>query len=357
MLALMVAAGCGRQPSSGVAQGAGLDDAAPPVAPARDDGSPASRAGPWRPRTPPWPRPAGLARCVGRAFPSPAPTGFAHTSGAVAASLGDARHRAQDVIAAPGAAAAISGWFAYGALQKDLEGATVAVFVDDCAGWRALGEVTTDDDGGAVATLPTDLAIGSHEVRFVVRGDATTAVATAWILPAGTHLVVTDLDGTLTTGDGELLDQILDHDHVPAAYPGAAALTRALVRRGHVVVYLTGRPAALLPATRAWLADGGFAAGPVHAADALRDVVPTDGGVGAYKRAWLAGLQAAGYVLDAAYGNAATDIHAYAAVGIAPAATWIIGPHAGEGGTRAVDGTWQARADEVAAGPPVAQPF
>ena len=60
---------------------------------------------------------------------------------------------------------------------------------------------------------------------------------------------------------------------------------------------------------------------------------------------------------DEAYGNATTDVHAYAGAGIPAGATWIIGPNGGSGGTHAVTGSWQPRAEAVAAEPPVEQPF
>jgi phosphatidate phosphatase PAH1 len=176
---------------------------------------------------------------------------------------------------------------------------------------------------------------------------------------------VTDVDGTLTTGDEELLVDLFADlfgplwtgDHVPEAWPGAALLTRALVARGQVLVYLTGRPYWLTGKTRGWLADGGFAEGPLHVADSNEEALPTAGGVGAFKQAFLAGLAARGYLLDEAYGNATTDVQAYAGAGLPTSATFVIGPNGGSGGTVAVSGGWEARAAAVAALPPVAQPF
>jgi phosphatidate phosphatase PAH1 len=43
----------------------------------------------------------------------------------------------------------------------------------------------------------------------------------------------------------------------------------------------------------------------------------------------------------AAYGNASTDISAYADAGIPKERTFIIGPHAGEGGTVAIQGSYE----------------
>jgi phosphatidate phosphatase PAH1 len=267
----------------------------------------------------------------------------------------------QDVVATPGSAATIRGKFAYGVVSKDLEGEDVRVFLDDCAGWKSLGDFRTDGDGRISAPVPTALGAGVYEVRLEVLGDASVAPGRLWILPIGTHLAVTDVDGTLTTGDEELVEDVIadlfgpifSGDRVPEAYPASAELTDALVGRGYVLVYLTGRPYWLTAKTRDWLAAGGFAAGPLHVADSNGEALPLEAAVGAYKRDYLESLAAQGFILDEAYGNAATDVYAYAAAGIAPGTTWIIGPNGGSGGTNAVSGSWQTRADTVAGEPPV----
>jgi phosphatidate phosphatase PAH1 len=194
-------------------------------------------------------------------------------------------------------------------------------------------------------------------VRFTVLGDGTTVSSWLWLLPAGTHVVVTDIDGTLTTSDTQLFQQLLDKNHVPEAYPGARDLTQAHAELGWIVVYLTGRPDFLTQVTRDWLRDLDFAPGPVHLARRAGDVLPTTSGVGAYKQRYLEELAGHGAVVDFAYGNATTDIDAYLGFGLAPADVWIIGPHAGERATNAIRDDWQPRIDEVDALPPVDQPF
>jgi phosphatidate phosphatase PAH1 len=305
-----------------------------------------------------------LAGCVGTPFtPAPA-TGFDHWGNELLALLSPG-HSMQDVIATPDAAVVLHGKFAYGDVSKDLEGERVRVYVDDCTGWRALGEATTDSDGRIAFTAPEPLPIGVHDVRLEVLGDASVATGRVWILPPGTRLAVTDVDGTLTTSDEELVidvftdlfDPIYTGADVPGAQPGAAALTQALAERGRIVVYLTGRPYWLTRKTRAWLDDGGFALGALHTTDSNAEALPTESGVGAFKRAWLQGLEAQGFVLEEAYGNATTDVYAYAGAGIAPASTWIIGPNGGAGGTHDVAGSWEPRAAEILGAPPIDQPF
>jgi hypothetical protein len=299
---------------------------------------------------------AAFRRCTGRAFTAPAATGFRHTSSKVAALTG-ARHRAQDVIATPSTRAELVAKFAYGPTWKDLEDENAAFYVDNCAGWVALATRRTDDDGLATLAVNVNLPAGVYEVRAVARGDASTTLMNLWVLPRGTHLAVTDIDGTMTTADTELFKQIFDGSYVPQAYPSAQALTKAHAERGHVVVYLTGRPAWLLPQTRAWLAQQGFAPGPIHAADSNLDILPTDGSVGAYKTDWLDELEADGATIDLAYGNATTDIHGYKDAGIPVGKQWIIGPNAGAEGTNAVSNSWATRAAQISSGARVTQPW
>jgi phosphatidate phosphatase PAH1 len=204
-----------------------------------------------------------------------------------------------------------------------------------------------------------------YDVRVEVMGDGSVAPGRVWILPRGTRLAVTDIDGTLTTSDEEmardvltdLFQPIVSGAYVPAAYPGAAALTNALARRGYVLLYLTGRPYWLTSRTREWLASGGFAPGPLHLASSNREAIPNAAGVGAFKRAYLRSLAEAGFVVDEAYGNATTDVLAYARAGVPATATWIIGPNGGAGGTQAPAGSWEPRAAAVSAMPAVPQPF
>lgn len=295
--------------------------------------------------------------CRGRAA-TPAPgQDWRHLTTSVVVATGAANHSAQDVIAHPGAAPSLPGKFSYGVISKDLEDEDVRVTLDDCSGWRDLGVAATNGDGRIAVSAPATLGPGVYEVHFQVLGDGSTTTSYLWILPADTHVVVSDIDGTLTESDSQLFMQILDGSHVPVPYPGAVALTTAHAAKGAIVVYLTGRPYWLTGQTRDWIANLGFAPGPLHVTDSNEEAVPAESGVGAYKLAWLQGLRTQGYVIDFAYGNATTDIYAYLNAGIAADAVWIIGDHAGEMGTHAVTGAWTARVDEVAALSNVQQPF
>jgi len=301
-------------------------------------------------------RAPSFRQCLSRFTPAPK-SSWRHTTSRLIAGLGWPVHSASDVTARPGQVASLRAKLAYGGpLSKDLEDEWVWVFVHDCTAWRYVGYAKTDDDGRATFNLSQSLPAGVYDVRFEVVGDATVLPLRLWVLPAGTHLAVVDIDGTLTEDDGELFEEIL-LGWQPEPYPAAVDLAWAEDARDQVLVYLTGRPYILAEQTRRWLDDLGFPPGVVQLARTAGEVVPSNSGVGDYKAAYLASLRGAGYRLDEAFGNATTDIYAYARAAIPLARTWIIGDHAGEGGTVPVSGDWQAVVDRLLGEPPVAQPW
>jgi phosphatidate phosphatase PAH1 len=100
--------------------------------------------------------------------------------------------------------------------------------------------------------------------------------------------------------------------------------------KGYTIVYLTARLHTFRPETRTWLEDEGYPTGPMITAADLGDAA-------AYKTAWLQRMiDDFGWDVVAAYGNATTDIDAYAAAGIPTDITFIIGPNAGMGGTQPI---------------------
>jgi hypothetical protein len=299
---------------------------------------------------------ADLRSCSAQFTPARA-AGWRHFSSRIVSALGAPIHSANDVIVQPGQAATIETRLAYGGiLNKELENEWVWVFVDDCTSWRYVGYALTSGEGRATFRLPAGLPAGRYDVRVEVVGDATSVPLTLWILPAGTHVAIFDLDGTLTTDDTQLFQQILLGD-VPDAYPAGPDLTWAEAVRGEVPVYLTGRPEMLAGLSRSWLASLGFAPGALHLARTAGEVLPTTSGVGNYKLAFLRALASSGFVVDDAFGNATTDVYAYAGAGVPEDRTWIIGPNAGAGGTQGVTDSWAHIAAELAAEPPVDQPF
>ena len=275
--------------------------------------------------------------------------------------LGEAAHSGVDVLAEPGEVTVLEAKFAYGATSADLEGESVAVFVEggECE-WIDAGEHTTDSDGRVHAEFNTaGLADGVHRVRFVVRADLSETESKLHIVAASTPIVVFDIDGTLTTSDVELVDGIVLH-HVGSAsdevydlagspltraqwlgaldvlldeeaetYEGAVDVVRYYEERGVQPVYITGRPYLYDGLTRRWFEEQGLPPGPLFMAPSLREALPS--GVAEFKRRTLGELQARGHSIVAAYGNAKTDVCAYEAAGVPSEVTYIVGPRAGEG--------------------------
>jgi phosphatidate phosphatase PAH1 len=268
----------------------------------------------------------------------------------ISAAFGDPVHFVQDILTTEDQRFTINGRFAYGMGVKTLEGESILGFLNIGNEWIFVGEMNTDTDGricGRV-TMPQPLSPGIYGLRCQVVGDETVAEGWLWIRPRETHLRIFDIDGTLTTSDIEII-----HGE-PELYPGAVELTQAEASRDHVIVYLTGRPYWLATTTRAWLRRHPFAQGVLRVANAFHEAMPW--GVGGYKRQFLKELQANGFVIDVAYGNATTDIDAYLGAGLMPDKVFIIGKHGGERETHAVDGSWEERVRALKAPPAVAQP-
>jgi phosphatidate phosphatase PAH1 len=147
---------------------------------------------------------------------------------------------------------------------------------------------------------------------------------------------VSDIDGTLTTSDSQIFQQIFAGTD-PAQWPDADKVMKVVRRKGYRMVYLTGRPQLLVGRTREWLNGHGFPAGVVKVTDGTMDVIPTEAFVGQFKTAYLQDLVQRVHVsLFAGYGNATTDIHAYQAAGLPNARIFIIGPNGGVDGSTPV---------------------
>lgn len=303
---------------------------------------------------------APLTRCES-AFTPPAKSGFRHWYNSILA-IGPAWHSAQDVVVRPGGAMTIEGKFAYGSVSKDLEDESVQLYLNDCTGWRSLGSATTDSDGRARVSGVAPTRTGIYALRMVVRGDATGTSGWLIVPPSGGRLTVFDIDGTLTNSDMELVkdvitdlfEPILHGTYTPVPHPYSRELVEERERRGGVPIFLTGRPYWLTQSSRDWLAAQRMPVGALHTTDSNSDAVLH---VAAYKTAFLNSLKAQGFVLEAAYGNASTDITAYESAGIPKSSTFIIGTNGGKDGTRgacAADPTcrtWQQEVERLRALP------
>lgn len=272
---------------------------------------------------------AVLAACGGPEAAAPAPCapptlelrGFRSK---VTPRMGSPRHVADDVIVAVGSPFALRAKLTYGKLGKDLEGEDVALFVGEgaCGPWQHAADGVTDDDGAVVFQRPLNDQPGMRPFQVVAYGDGTRASGTIWAVEPDTAAVLFDVDGTLTTGDGELFEDLLGGG-APDMRAGANDVARRWAELGYLVIYVSGRPPRLRASTRQWLAERGFPVGPLLTPEATIDIVPTSRYVGAFKLAAIRALIEAGVSFAAAYGNAATDVCAYAQAGIPPARTWI----------------------------------
>ncbi|RDV39131.1 hypothetical protein DV096_00735 [Bradymonadaceae bacterium TMQ3] len=288
-------------------------------------------------------------------------------SGAIAAL--DPWHSAQDVITHPEREALVTGKFTYGPTSKDLQGERIEVWMDDCSGsYVRLGEAETDSDGRSVLTLaPGALPpVGTYALLQRVMGDNTVVRSYLRVFPRETRLIVFDIDATLTTSDTELFQDIfndlfeplLDGDFVPEARVGAVDITKVRNEvHGYQLVYITGRPYWLTEQSRGWLDDQGVAHGHLRLTGSNAESLPTTSGVGAYKAAYLEFLKELGFEIVMAYGNATTDIFAYAEAGVPADRTFILGQHGGEEGTVALGEDYVEHLEAVRSDVPADQPF
>jgi len=217
-----------------------------------------------------------------------------------------------------------------GGAPNALAGETVSLWTYDASGgaWQALGTTTTGSDG-YYDLAATDEVPNGQPVYAMLEADGSCAEHYDYVLPAGSKVVVSDIDGTLTLDDTELIKQVGDASYVPKLMTGGDHLLQAWANKGYPIVYLTARPHELRAESRGWLTDLGFPTGPL---------ITTNGGseTAAYKTLWLERMTSFGWDIVAAYGNADTDITAYANAGIPLTQTFIVGPLAGQGMTQPI---------------------
>ena len=183
------------------------------------------------------------------------------------------------------------------------------------------------DSDGRVSIEMEPREAGTFEYVLVVAGDHTIARSVATLLPRGAHIAVFDIDGTLTTDDGEVFEEVLLNG-TPEMHEGAVQVVEHYVANGVQPIYVTGRTYHLQGKTLSWLEAQRFPAGSLQTTNSVSDALPGEG-VEAYKLAFLESLKALDLQIVAAYGNASSDVCAYARAGISSDATFIIGENAG----------------------------
>jgi hypothetical protein len=251
--------------------------------------------------------------------PTVAKQSWRHTGlGTLLSGQEHARHIAQDVIVAAGTDFIILGKFSYGKTHKDLEGEDVVPFLGEHTGCNLVaGAAVRTDDDGRISMPYSKKPPGMYPFFLMVPGDGSSAEGNVYSIAPGTKAVLFDIDGTLTVDDGEMFEDLLGGK--ATAFPDANAVAKRWADAGYLIVYTTGRPHFLRNRTRKWLDTNGFPLGALFTVDKLSESMPTEGGVGTFKKDLLTSLIKQGLVFQRAYGNAATDACAYIRAGIAPA--------------------------------------
>jgi len=265
--------------------------------------------------------------------PDPGPKlDWNHTLSAITAAAGTPNHRGRDLFLNPGEPQWIIGKFAYGLSDKDIKDERVDVYLlRDCGqSWELLGSTHTteedqhatvegvEDSGGHVyLEIPADKALGPgrHRVRLVVRGDLSATDLFIEVVPPGTPMFVSDVDGTLTGTETEEFTALLSGE-LPDMHSDAPAVFHALVAKGYHPMYLTARPEWLVGRTRQFVDTYGFPPGIVHTTLTLTGA--TGASAATYKTAELAGLTERGMLPAWAFGNTETDAEAYDSAGVMP---------------------------------------
>jgi len=223
--------------------------------------------------------------------------------------------------------------------SDDLQARDLISFMDESPEFDAYMEVTrdlnSDSDGNVIKSIPKPRCLDPdlYNVRLTVPSDHTTGMGQIFCLRAGTPCVLFDCDGTLTTGDEEVVKQFmlgafsLDDIYDPMAQPGAATCCRLWASKGYQCVYLSGRAGAHHQMSNNWLMSHGFPPGPVHLTRTSTPTLPIYSSVGVFKVAYMEELKEKGCEIYACYGNTPTDIKAYEAIGLPKERIFIAGPH------------------------------
>eukprot|EP01137_Pigoraptor_chileana_P015503 Opistho-2@71497 len=205
--------------------------------------------------------------------------------------------------------------------------------------WQSIGVSKTNGSGQVAVALPKSFtAIPAHvRVRMVALHDHSFAAGSVFLLQKGAGAIVYDIDGTLTVGDEEVVQQAvkdsINVSHDIKLRKGAVSLVRMWASKGYLPIYLSGRAGSFYNLTRMWLVRHGFPPGAIHHTRTHVPTLPIYPSVGLFKRDYVRSLQEIGVNVFAAYGNTVTDIKAYAECGLPKSRTFIVGPHGGKLGS------------------------
>src|SRR5262245_6827507 len=241
---------------------------------------------------------------------------FRHAKSTLISHLGDPRHRGLGLVAsADSATQRLEGWMSYAVIDKALEDEDVDVFACRAGQWHRIGTARTDDEGHFALALSGDsrLPIGMRDMFVSVVGDRTGVGFLGYVAPRGTQLVVSDVDGTLTSSENAFVETIA-FGIEPDARAGAAQAFAGATMRGKQLIYVTARGNQYTGATRDWLEHKGFPRGPVRLSSSF--ITLPGGDTVDYKTQTIAALVAAGFDVSAGVGNRASDVTAYTNTGV-----------------------------------------
>jgi hypothetical protein len=288
------------------------------------------------------------------AFSGPAKKNFANFGSTVLAGLYKPWHMAHDTIVKAGTAASMTGKFDYDAvLHKDLEGERVHAYLygTGMSGWQYVGNYVIDSDGKVNVPLGVR-PVGDYVVRFVVEGDLSSTTGYLSVVDPGRDAVVFDIDGTLTINDFEAYADYVGVK-TATAYYYAPQVVNAYREKGYQVIFLTARPYWVTKDGLEWLDIQKVGRWHYHSNPYGDGPIPPD--TQKFKTDYVRHLRdVVGLNIVRAYGNATTDIAAYADGGIAKANTYIIGPNAGASGTQPIHGEYGSHYSFVVTPTPVA---
>jgi hypothetical protein len=256
-------------------------------------------------------------------------------------------HMAHDAIVRSGTEATIVGKFDYDAvLHKDLEGERVHAYLygTGMSQWQYLGSHTTDDDGKVYVPLGIR-PVGEYVVYFVVEGDLSFTSGYLSVVDPGRDAVLFDIDGTLTINDFEA---VADYLGVKTATPYyfAPEMVDAYRQRGYQIIYLTARPYWVTKDGREWLQTQHINQWHYYSNPYGDGPIPPD--TQQFKTDYVRYLRnEVGLNIVRAYGNATTDIAAYADGGIPKGDTYIIGFNAGVDRTQPIYGEYGSHYESV----------
>ncbi|MBA3461384.1 MAG: hypothetical protein H0T46_15585 [Deltaproteobacteria bacterium] len=246
-----------------------------------------------------------------------------HKRSKLVTKLGSPRHRGLDMVATPDVPRQLlTGTIGYGKIHKGLEDEDVELFACDRGTWVGLGTARTDDEGEFALALEGNarLGVGMRDLYVSVVGDRSGVRFLGYVAPAGTQMIVSDIDGTLTTSESAFIKTAVAGLYT-GAQPGAPAAFGVLAQRGYQPVYVSARGEQFTEATRAFLESQGFPRGPILLARSIVTVPGAD--TVAFKTRAMETLTRAGLVIAGGVGNRASDVAAYRAIGLPPARIFI----------------------------------